>query len=227
MSITITSRLASLCVALGVTLCAHTIAGAQSQPTRAFASLTVKVGERVEYVDNGKWYKAIITELRDDSANQLDGRLYTPYRVHPLGFNRYADAWVCCAAFSDPRSQLRAVGAGATEPVPGGEANDEVVRGMRPPVTTRPVTAGSGGGVPAKRYHCVFFAGNALVNAAPLTITGSGTYAGGTYHFDPARSTLLFHGGDFDGQRAEYESSGGRPLLHILGKSGRRVIDCD
>jgi hypothetical protein len=38
---------------------------------------------------------------------------------------------------------------------------------------------------------------------------------------------LTFHGGVYDGQRAEYETKGGQPQLHILGKSGRRVIDCD
>ncbi len=227
MSTRMPSALANFFLAFALMLGAHTKAGAQSPPSRAFASLTVKVGERVEYVDNGKWYKAIITDRRDDSANQLDGRLYTPYRVHPLGFNRYSDAWVCCAVFSDARSQLRAAGSGPTEPVPGGEANDEVLRGMHPVAAARPGPAGSGGGVPAKRYHCVYFAGNALVDAAPLTITGSGTYAGGTYRFDPASSTLQFRGGDLDGQRAEYESNGGRPRLHILGKSGRRVIDCD
>jgi hypothetical protein len=81
--------------------------------------------------------------------------------------------------------------------------------------------------VPAKKYHCVVFIGDHLQDTSPLTITGNGTYSGGTYSFNPAASVLTFHGGDYDGQRAEYETSGGRPVLHILGKSGRRVIDCD
>jgi hypothetical protein len=85
---------------------------------------------------------------------------------------------------------------------------------------------------PAKPYHCVYFVGDQLVDAAPFTITGNSTYKdsvgkGGTYNFNSASSTLTFHGGNYDGQRAEYETTGGRPQLHILGPSGRRVIDCD
>ena len=89
---------------------------------------------------------------------------------------------------------------------------------------------GSGGGVPAKEYHCVYFVGNQLVDAAPFTITGKSTYTdseGKRGTFTSASSTLTFRGGNYDGQRAEYETSGGKPQLHILGKSGRRVIDCD
>jgi hypothetical protein len=84
--------------------------------------------------------------------------------------------------------------------------------------------------VPAKQYHCVYFVGNQLVDAAPFTITGNSTYTdseGKRGTFTSAASTLTFHGGNYDGQRAEYETSGGQPQLHILGPSGRRVIDCD
>jgi hypothetical protein len=68
------------------------------------------------------------------------------------------------------------------------------------------------------------------VDAAPFTITGDSTYTDsegkrGTFSF--ASTTLTFHGGNCDGQRAEYETTGGRPQIHILGWSGRRVIDCD
>jgi hypothetical protein len=85
---------------------------------------------------------------------------------------------------------------------------------------------------PAKQYHCVYFVGNQLVDAAPLTITGNGTYTDsegkrGTYSSNSPSSPLTFHGGNYDGQRAEYDTSGGLPQLHILGPSGRRVIDCD
>ena len=34
----------------------------------------------------------------------------------------------------------------------------------------------SGGGVPAKHYHCVMFIVDHLVDTAPFTITGNGTY---------------------------------------------------
>jgi hypothetical protein len=85
---------------------------------------------------------------------------------------------------------------------------------------------------PAKQYHCVYFVGNQLVDAAPLTITGNSTYTDsegkrGTYSSNSPSSPLTFHGGNYDGQRAEYDTSGGLPQLHILGPSGRRVIDCD
>ena len=200
----------------------------------ASGQLAYKVGQRVEFVDNGKWFKAVITEVRDDSADHLDGRIYAPYRVHSIGYNGYTDKWVCCTDFADSRSQLRPPGSGPTEPVPGGEANDDVLKAMRGSVrTASPAMAGqpdSGGGVPAKQYHCVYFVGNQLVDAARFTITGSGAYRdsdGKAGTFSSASSTLTFHGGNYDGQRAEYETSGGRPKLHILGPSGRRVIDCD
>ena len=85
---------------------------------------------------------------------------------------------------------------------------------------------------PAKQYHCVYFVGNQLVDAAPLTITGNSTYTDsegkrGTYSSNSPSSPLTFHGGNYDGQRAEYDTSGGLPQLHILGPTGRRVIDCD
>jgi hypothetical protein len=88
----------------------------------------------------------------------------------------------------------------------------------------------SGGGVPAKHYHCVMFIVDHLVDAAPFTITGKGTYKDsngkdGTYSFDAASSTLTFHGGSLDGQRAQYDTK--TKHLHILGPSGRRVIECD
>ena len=82
----------------------------------------------------------------------------------------------------------------------------------------------------ARPYHCVYFVVNQLVDAAPLTITGSSTYTdseGKRGTFSLNSSTLTFHGGNYDGQRAEFETSGGQPQLHILGPSGRRVIDCD
>jgi hypothetical protein len=208
----------------------NTTAQAQPRPSAANAQLKYKVGQRVEYVDNGKWFKAIITEVRDDSADHLDGKIYAPYRVHPLGYNGLTDRWVCCADFTDFRSQLRPAGSGPTQPVPGGEANDVVLKAMRGATAATPTQPGSGGRVPAKQYHCVYFVGNQLVDAAPLTITGNSTYTdseGKRGTFTSASSTLTFHGGNYDGQRAEYETSGGLPQLHILGPSGRRVIDCD
>ena len=97
------------------------------------------------------------------------------------------------------------------------------------PASTRAQTD-SGGGVPAKHYHCVMFIVDHLVDTAPFNITGKGTYTDsqgkpGTYTFDSASSTLTFHGGNLDGQRAQYDTK--TKHIHILGPSGRRVIECD
>ena len=199
---------------------------AQPQPSAANGQLKYKVGQRVEYHYDGKWYKAIIIKIRDDSADHLDGRIYSPYRIHPLGYTEYMDTWVCCVNESDRRTQLRPAGSGPTEPVPGGEANDEVLKAMSRATAATPTQP------PAKQYHCVYFVVDHLVDAAPFTITGNSTYKDsdgkrGTYSFNSASSTLTFHGGNYDGQKAEYDTSGGQPQLHILGPSGRRVIDCD
>src|ERR1700694_5052048 len=62
---------------------------AQPQPSPAneqLKQLKYKVGQRVEYVYDGKWYKAIIIKVRDDSVDHLDGKIFAPYRVHPLGY---------------------------------------------------------------------------------------------------------------------------------------------
>jgi hypothetical protein len=88
----------------------------------------------------------------------------------------------------------------------------------------------AGGGVPAKHYQCAFFVVDHLQSVAPFTITGPGTYTDrdgkkGTYSFDSGSSTLTFHGGSYDGQRAEYDPK--TKHIHILGPSGRRVIECN
>jgi hypothetical protein len=187
--------------------------------------LKYRVGQRVEYIYDGKWYKAIIIKTRDDSADHLDGRIYAPYLVHPLGYNGNTDSWVCCTNDADPRTQLRPAGSGPTEPVPGGEANDEILRTMGHGPAATP------GKPPAKEYQCVYFVTDQLIDAAPFTLTGNGSYTDsdgkrGSYTFG-AGSTMTFHVGNYDGQKAEYDVHGGTPEIHILGPSGRRVIDCD
>jgi hypothetical protein len=186
---------------------------ARNQPNPDGKQRKYKIGQRVEYIEWGKWFKAVITGLRDDA--------YAPYHVHALGFIEQ-EHWA-------PESFIRAAGAGPTEPVPGGEANDDKLKEMRGGART---VATAGGGLPLKRYHAVFFVGDHLEDAAPFTITSSKTYTDsegklGTYNFDGGSSTFTFHGGNYDGQRAEYETSGGRARIHILGKNGNRIIDCD
>jgi len=187
-------------------------------PAQASGQRKYKVGQRVEYHYNGKWFKAIITKIRDNDRYQ--------YRVHPLGYEDVMDTWV-----PEEESWIRSAGSGPTEPVPGGEANDPTLKAMRGATAAAPAQPVSGKGtVPARPYHCVFFVGDHLEDAAPFTITGNGTYTDsegkrGTYSLNS--SSLTFHGGNYDGQRAEYDTSGGQPQLHILGPSGRRVIDCD
>jgi hypothetical protein len=135
------------------------------------------------------------------------------------------DTWV-----PEEESWIRPAGSGPTEPVPGGEANDPVLKAIGGATAATPAAAAATTQPPAKAYHCVYFVGDHLVDAAPFTITGNGTYTDsegkrGTYSF--SSSTLTFRRGNYDGQRAEYETRGGLPQLHILGATGRRVIDCD
>ncbi len=173
-----------------------------------------KVGQRVEFVQYGKWFKGIITALRDDA--------YAPYQIHGLGFEMHDKSW-------SPASFIRPPNSGTTEPVPGGEENDDLLRQMR----GGPQTAATpGGGVPAKHYKAVLKVGDHQEDAAPFTITGSRTYTDsvgtqGTYSFDQASSILTFHGGNYNGARAQYEMNYGVPRLFILGKDGNRIIDCD
>jgi hypothetical protein len=188
------------------------------------AARKYKAGQQVEYVNNGKWFKAIILKVATD-ADVANFGPYHVYRVHPLGFNEYEDAWV--SDYSDSRGQLRAAGSGPTEPVPAGEASADA-----PKAAPRAAAAASSNQPPAKAYHCVMYIVDHLVDTASFTLTGNGAYTdsdgkSGTYGFNSSSSTLTFHGGNYDGQRAEFETSGGRPRLHILGPSGRRVIDCD
>lgn len=227
-------KLSTFCIVtlLGLPLAGQAFAQTQTatpsaspQHSASSGQRKYKVGQRVEYVSNGKWFKSIITKVASDGDVASFGP-YHVYRVHPLGFNENEDAWV--GDFSDARSQLRPAGSGPTEPVPGGEANDNT---QKAPLQTG-AAAGASGQPPAKSYHCVYFVVDHLVDAAPFTITGNGTYTDsegkrGTYTYNPASSMLTFHGGNYDAQRAEYETSGGASRLHILGPSGRRVIDCD
>lgn len=209
-------KLSTLFVAASVYLTLAGQANAQAartrpQPSTGIGQLTYKVGQRVDYVEDGKWFKAVITEVRDDSADHLDRKIYAPYRVHALGY--VGDHWVCCVDFADRRSQLRPAGAGPTEAVPGGEANDDVLKAMSGANAAKPTQP------TAKEYSCGV--------GAPIKITGKATYGGGTYSFDASSSTLTFKGGDYDGQRAVFDLSYGVPRLHLLGPSGRPVIDCD
>ncbi len=206
------------------------VATGQPRPLVATADVKFTVGQRVEYINDGKWYKAIIIKVRDDSAEHLDGKIYAPYRVHPLGYNQNEDSWVCCIDIGERRSQLRPAGSGPTEPVPGGEANDAVLKAMLAAKAGMPPARA--GTPPVKQYKCVYFIVDHLVDAAPFTLTGASTYKdsvgkSGTYTFNQGSSTLTFHGGNYDGQSAEYETTGGGARLHILGKTGRRIIDCD
>ena len=186
---------------------------AQASSTTAQAQRKYKIGQRVEYVDGGKWYKAVITRVatEEDIANFGP---YHVYYVHSLGYTW--DRWA--GDYVDQRAQLRSAGSGPTEPVPGGEANDEVLKAMRGAKTATPAQP------LAKQYTCGV--------GASFTITGTGTYTDsqgkrGAYAFDSASSTLTFKGGNYDGQHAQYEAGYGLARLHILGRSGRPVIDCD
>ena len=169
------------------------------------------VGDAVEYGDDGQWRRAVIIAVRDDA--------YSVYRVHPFGYIDTMDGWV-------READVRPAGSGPTAIVPGGEARDPVWQKY----------FGKHGGAPAapvtptlKGYHCVAFIVDHLQDEGDFTLESRGRYRDrngqpGTWTQDGA--TLTFHGGALDRQRAEFEAEGGQSRLHILGPSGRRVIDC-
>jgi hypothetical protein len=206
-------NLATFCIVSLLSLPLTGQAFAQTSSTTPQAHRKYNVGQRVELVDGGKWYKAVITKVASDEDIANFGP-YHVYYVHSLGYTW--DRWV--GDYADQRAQLRAAGAGATEPIPGGETNDDVLKAMHGTTAAAPAQPA------AKQYNCGV--------GASFTITGSGTYTDsdgrrGTYSFVPASSTLTFSGGNYDGQRAQFETSYGLAKLHILGPSGRPVIDCD
>ncbi len=144
-------------------------------PQRAY-----KVGQRVQYVDGGRWFEAIIIQVATDAEVANFGP-YHVYRVHSLGYGN--DAWV--SGFTDNRAQLRAAGSGPTEPVPGGEANDPVLRSLHAatPGTAAPRQA-AGGGIPSGHYGCSFGGGGSpgYVDIRGSTyrgpsLTGSGAFS--------------------------------------------------
>ena len=206
-------KLSTFCIVAMLALPLVGQAFAQTPNTTPEAQRKYKVGQRVEYVDGGRWFKAIITKV----ASEEDIANFGPYHiyyVHSLGYTW--DRWV--SDYADNRAQLRPAGSGPTEPVPGGEANDEVLKAMRGTTAATPAQPA------AKQYTCGV--------GASFTITGNSTYTDsdgkhGTYTFNSASSTLTFNGGNYDGQRAQYETSYGLARLHILGPSGRPVVDCD
>ena len=196
---------------LGVSLAGALAAHAQGTTTHT--PHLYRVGQRVEYVEDGKWFKAVIMTVASD-ADIANYGPYHVYFVHSLGYTW--DRWV--SDFVDNRAQLRASGSGPTEVVPGGEENDKVLMTMRGAAAPQPSQPA------AKAYHCGI--------GQSFTINGRGTYTDGdgkrgTYTYNAASATLSFIGGNFGGQRAAYESNYGVARLHILGPSERQVIDCD
>jgi hypothetical protein len=130
---------------------------AQTSNTTPPAHRKYNVGQRVELVDGGKWYKAVITKVASDDDVANFGP-YHVYYVHSLGYT--SDRWV--GDYTDQRAQLRAAGSGPTEPIPGGEANDDVLKAMQGTTAETPAQPA------AKKYTCGV--------GASFTITGSGAY---------------------------------------------------
>jgi len=90
----------------------------------------------------------------------------------------------------------------------------------------------SGGGVPVKHYNCVFYTGGMLQSVAPFTITGPGTYTDrdgkkGTYTYDSESSSLTFHGGNYDGARADCVTKDGKMTIYLLQDGHRSGITCN
>ena len=172
-----------------------------------------EVGQRVQYVEGGRWFEAVITQVATDEEVANFGP-YHAYRVHALGYGD--DAWV--GGFTDNRAQLRPAGTGPTEPVPGGAANDPVLRSLQaatPGEAAPPQAAGAG--IPPGHYGCSFDGGGSpgYVDIRGATyrgpsLTGSGafsaysmagsdiTWTGGFGEFNVASSQFM--GGDTSGR---------------------------
>jgi Tetratricopeptide repeat len=174
------------------------------------------VGQRVEYGVGGKWYKAIITEIAS-AADIADQGPYHVYLVHSLGFTQ-SGAWV--GDFTDARAQLRAPGSGATEPVPGGEANDEMLKAMRG-------ESSLGGPIGMGKYVCTTNADKMLARVGGFTLLAGGAYTDesnvrGTFGYDPKSGRINFNGAGMNGQKGTYDS--GRKLFTV--QSGNNWVDC-
>jgi hypothetical protein len=184
----------------------------------------------VEYVYNGKWYQAVITEIRDDSADRLDGTLYAPYRVHPIGDIGTTDTWVCCAVDSDHRTQLRPAGSGPTEPISGGaagEARDPILRAA----TGGAAPANANAGLPLGQYVCSTSANGQLIHVGGFTLRAGGVYTDeengrGTFSVDTNRHQITFKGAAMSGQLGKYD-----PEAPVTGRftlqSGNNGVDCE
>jgi hypothetical protein len=175
------------------------------------------VGQRVEYGVGGKWYKAMITEVAS-ATDIADQGPYHVYLVHSLGFTQ-SGAWV--GDFTDGRSQLRAPGTGPTEPVPGGEANDEMLKAMRGETSI-------GGPIAMGKYVCSTNADKMLARVGGFTLLAGGAYSDesnnrGTFGYDPKSGRINFSGAGMNGQTGTYDS--GRKLFTV--QSGNNWMDCE
>jgi hypothetical protein len=196
--------------------------------TGKLPQLTYKVGQRVDYVYDGSWYQAVITDIHDDSTSFLDGKMYAPYRVHRIGQNTNDDAWVCCAIDSDHRTQLRPAGSGPTEPIPGGaagEANDPTMRALRGVGAVPPPGANS---LPLGQYVCDTLQNGIQAHVGGFTLLPGGAYTDesnghGTFTYDSTRGQLSFKGAGMSGQIGKYDSVSHQFTL----QSGNNWVDCE
>jgi hypothetical protein len=195
--------------------------------TGKLAQLTYKVGQRVDYVYDGRWYQAVITDIHDDSADYLDGKMYAPYRVHPIGQNGINDAWVCCAIDSDHRTQLRPAGSGPTEPIPGGAAGEARDPILRAATGAAPAT-NPDGGLALGQYICTTNANAQLIHVGGFTLRAGGVYTDeengrGTFAVDTTRHLITFKGAGMSGQIGKYDPVSGAFTL----QSGNNWVDCE
>jgi hypothetical protein len=181
-----------------------------------------RVGQRVEAADGGRWYQSVVIDVRPATTPFNGTMIEQRYRcrTHPIGYESTMDSW-------KPVSFLRPVGTGRAEPIPGGaKASDATLDSIRRRGAAAPASAG----VATGHYACVTFLNGMLVSNGDLTITGAGSYtaagAAGTYTYNPQTSLLQFRGAGFGGQTADYENRA-RPTIHIHGRSGNRIMDCE
>ncbi len=191
----------SIAVAAAVMLLSF---GAASRSSAQSSAGQAKAGDAIDVLWNGTWYSATVLEARANG-----------YKIH---YNGWASSWDEVVGSDRVRAS-------------GGKKPGAVVSTPAAAGSTAPARAASST-VAAGKYSCFYYIkGTGLVNGGAFTIGNGGRYSDrdgrpGTITFDAAEQILTFHGAAYDGQRARYENQKA-PTIHIMGPSGRNVLDCD
>ncbi|HXV18137.1 MAG TPA: hypothetical protein VD758_15215 [Gemmatimonadaceae bacterium] len=191
----------SIAVAAAVMLLSF---GTASRSSAQSSAGQAKAGDAIDVLWNGTWYAGTVLETRANG-----------YKIH---YNGWASTWDEVVGPDRIRASATAKSQ-APQTAPSAAARAQAGR------------ATSGTVAPGKCSCYYYLKGTGLVNGGAFTIGNAGRYSDrdgrpGTTTFDAAEQILTFHGAAYDGQRARYENVKA-PTIHIMGPSGRNVLDCD